>query len=372
MSRFDDIEFRLADWLEEGPMAAPDRPVSAALEHARAHPRRRWPVAGHWRNLMSGTNLTHVGPKTSQAGWLLAAAAVVIVVVAGLAGYGLLQSKDQGTGVGGPGNPTASPAASPTATVITGIESCSTGTSAVTTTVNGVDQSRGERDECGTTMSDPRVTGGGWAILNSNTMADGSWLAWGTRVITNAGGTWRGPFFMERTATAKSLTFDVVLAGEGGYTGLTFRAQVVSSPSTTSLTGTIVPTSSEVTGHSSCTATSGGTDTPIGHTTATRGALLTCTDQAADPRISGTTSLSVDYDTAADGTAVVWGTQRIVNADGTWEGRLLGTVDKGFTTHHVEALLRGTGAYAGLLLRQTVTGDDAHGYDTVSRIIPAT
>jgi hypothetical protein len=371
MSHQDDIELRLARWLEEGPQGAPTQPIAAVLEHARAHPRPRWAIVGHWRTLMSGTNLTHIGPRTSQAGWLLAAAAVVIVVVGVAAGYGLLQSSNPGTGVGGPGNATASPAASPTAAVITGSESCSTTTSGAVTTLDGVEQSRGERVLCATTMSDPRLTGEGSAILNANTMPDGSWSAWGTRVITNAGGTWQGPFFMEGTGAARSMTFDVVLMGEDGYAGLTFRAEVVTSPSATTFTGAIEPTGPAITGHSDCVARSGGTDTPIGDLTATRGAVLVCGDEADDPRVSGTSNLGIDMDIGPDGSGVMWGTQLLTNANGKWVGRWFGTVDPGFTTHHVEALLRGTGAYDGLLMRQTVTGDDTIGYDAVTRIIPA-
>ncbi len=45
MTAFDDFDRRLGQFLEEGPIRSPERPVEAALAHARAHPRRPDPFA---------------------------------------------------------------------------------------------------------------------------------------------------------------------------------------------------------------------------------------------------------------------------------------------------------------------------------------
>ena len=45
MNTIDDLDRALAQWLEEGAMAAPDWPIDQAIEHARSHPRRRDPLA---------------------------------------------------------------------------------------------------------------------------------------------------------------------------------------------------------------------------------------------------------------------------------------------------------------------------------------
>ncbi|HEX5147911.1 MAG TPA: hypothetical protein VFW02_02435 [Candidatus Limnocylindrales bacterium] len=369
MSGYDDIELRLTDWLEEGPVEVPDAPIAAALAHARAHPRRRWSVVGHWRTLMSGTNMTHVRPR-SNAGWLVAAAAVVLVVaVAG--GYGFLQSNNPGVGLGGAGSPEPTATPSPTTTVIIGTEACSAVTAATTMTVDGVDASRGERYDCSTTMSDPRLTGDGTAILNSDQQSDGTWLGWGTREITNEGGTWRGPFMIRSTASARTMRFDVVLMGEDGYAGLVFRGNAVMSAARTRLTGIVIPVGPPITGQSTnCLVRSSGTDTVVGEITATRGARLECIDVASDRRISGTTTVDINGDLLADGSGLLWGTQFTHNTGGAWQGFWLGTQDPGGTTHHVEALLHGSGDYAGLLLRQSGTGDAEAG-EGISWIVPS-
>lgn len=318
---------------------------------------------------MSGTNMTQVGPKL-HTGWLYAAAAVVVLVVAVTAGYGLLQSNNSGVGTGPVPGMTASPSASPTPAAIAGTETCRTTTAATTSTLNGVEESRGERLDCTTTMSDARLTGTGTAILNSEQQLDGTWLGWGTREIRNTNGSWSGPFAITSTASATSMTFDFALLGVGGYDGLLFRGKAVMTATSTTLTGIIIPDPAGISGHQTCDS-SGGTDTQVGDITSTRGVVLTCVDNVNDSRVHGTATIRMSIDMQRDGSADLWGTLVIANAGGTWEGFWFGTVDQGYTTHHVEGMLRGTGDYAGLLLRVSVTGDDQSGYDLVNRIFPA-
>jgi hypothetical protein len=44
MTEFNEFDRLLGDWLHDGPNRAPDRPIELAVEHARAHPRRRDPL----------------------------------------------------------------------------------------------------------------------------------------------------------------------------------------------------------------------------------------------------------------------------------------------------------------------------------------
>lgn len=43
MTAMNEFDRQLAEWLDEGPRRAPDRPIELAVEHARSHPRRRDP-----------------------------------------------------------------------------------------------------------------------------------------------------------------------------------------------------------------------------------------------------------------------------------------------------------------------------------------
>ena len=40
-----DFDLELGDWIQDGPTGAPEHSIAAALDHARAHPRRRDPLA---------------------------------------------------------------------------------------------------------------------------------------------------------------------------------------------------------------------------------------------------------------------------------------------------------------------------------------
>ena len=372
MSRYEDIEERLADWLEEGPAWAPNRPITAALAHARAHPRRRWSMAGHWRTLMSGTNLTQVGPKAPQ-GWLYAAAAVFVVLVVVAGGYGILQSNNPGSGVGGPTSPepTASllPTASPTPVTGTGSESCTQVKEETIVQVGDVKQSRGTKYECVARNSDPRLAGPGTASMDWDDYPDGTEIVWGTRVITNDGGTWRSVWSVTTTTSAQVMAFPTVFVGEGGYAGLVASVDVVIGAS--SWTSVVMPAPETITGHETCVTTVEGTEAALDGITAYRAVQLTCTDTMSDPRVSGTGTNEVSIDMRADESADIWGNYTLANDDGTWEGYWAGTVDEGYTTHRVETLLVGTGVYDGLLYRLSLVSDATDtGYDLSGMIVP--
>jgi hypothetical protein len=78
MTLFDDFDRRLGQFLDEGPVRASDRPVDAALGYARAHPRRRDPLAPFRRDPMA--------PRAAWSGRpALVFAVVGLLVVAGAA-----------------------------------------------------------------------------------------------------------------------------------------------------------------------------------------------------------------------------------------------------------------------------------------------
>ena len=80
-----DLDRRLDDWLQDGPSRAPERSIAAALDHARAHPRRRDLLAVLRRDPMgsagfgSGSAL-RLMPLVAALGLLLVAALAVATV----------------------------------------------------------------------------------------------------------------------------------------------------------------------------------------------------------------------------------------------------------------------------------------------------
>lgn len=91
-----------------------------------------------------------------------------------------------------------------------------------------------------------------------------------------------------------------------------------------------------------------------------RGGTLACTQTVNDPRVSGayTATWNLDWWGTADhsnGALVQWGTVRLVNAGGAWEGRATGVYssERGDTIAH---WYTGTGKYAGLSYFELWTG----------------
>ncbi len=78
-----------------------------------------------------------------------------------------------------------------------------------------------------------------------------------------------------------------------------------------------------------------------------RGVVATCEVTFSDPRVSGTATVSSNYDCHAEAGCVVWGTQELVGPDGSWTGSFTGTIDAAFTERGF-TLLNGTAGYEGL------------------------
>ena len=323
---------------------------------------------------MSGTNMAQVRPKGPQAGWLFAAAAVLVAVVGVAGGYGILQSNDRGTtgaGVVSP-EPTNSGELVATPASFTASEACTETDNGTTKTVDGVVQSRYQQFECTSTSGDARLAGNGLAIMNWDEYPDGTSVAWGTRFIANDDGVWRGVWSAETTVGASVMEFETVLVGEGGYDGFVAPMTVrVSALGPSTWTGTILPAPPPINGHETCRTDAYGTETLTDGITAYRGVVLACTDKMTDPSVSGTGRLDVSIDMRADESADIWGTYVLTNDDGAWNGFAFGTIDVGYTTHRVEAVLTGSGDYAGMLYRMSLITDAAGtGYNVSALVVP--
>jgi hypothetical protein len=103
-----------------------------------------------------------------------------------------------------------------------------------------------------------------------------------------------------------------------------------------------------VRGTESCTfEKEGSTTTDADGTGRYRGAVLACTDTSNDPRVSGSATYTWEYDGWGQGATVQWGTGRLENAGGAWDGTLTGS----YSTPRGDVLLfwfKGSGGYEGL------------------------
>ena len=102
-----------------------------------------------------------------------------------------------------------------------------------------------------------------------------------------------------------------------------------------------------VSGTESCTFEKTGTTTLVGETYEYRDAILSCTDTSNDPRVSGPVTYTWEYDGWAQSAHVQWGTGRLENAGGAWDGTMTGS----YSTPRGDILLfwfTGSGGYEGL------------------------
>jgi hypothetical protein len=116
-----------------------------------------------------------------------------------------------------------------------------------------------------------------------------------------------------------------------------------------------------VTGTGTCpTADLGSATTDADGVTHYRGGIFRCTMTTGDPRVSGTETAPWNMDlwgTADDGALVQWGTSRLENDEGAWEGTGSGVYssDRGDI---IAFWYKGTGGYAGLSYFELWTGQE--------------
>ena len=101
-----------------------------------------------------------------------------------------------------------------------------------------------------------------------------------------------------------------------------------------------------VVGTSTVRVTQAGPETVVGDVTQLRGQEMTDTGSMNDPRLAGTTHITLDANIYG-AIAVEWGTSRIENADGAWEGTWTGASWNDGNATSVSGWLTGSGAYAG-------------------------
>jgi hypothetical protein len=101
-----------------------------------------------------------------------------------------------------------------------------------------------------------------------------------------------------------------------------------------------------VTGTSNPIVTKQGTQTVVGDVTQVRGQEMTDSGTMNDPRLAGTGVITLNTDIYGN-VASEWGTSRIENAKGAWEGTWTGASWNAGSATAVSGWLVGSGDYAG-------------------------
>jgi hypothetical protein len=362
----DRFEQRLADWLEEGPFEAPERTRVAAFAYADAHPRRNSGIARLARTvtirMRRAGELRDHGPAVPRAVAVLAAAAILVAAVAG-SGVLLLGRGDDRSSIGQLG-------VAETATSMCVQEDPGTTTTRPTAT-GEVTQRRGVVLACTLTSGDPRLEGSATFNLNADERAGGGADVWGTARIENGVGAWQG-YWVGRAESGSTIhRIEAAYVGVDGYDGLGLRTSQASDGLDGRISGTVArldalpPASASVITGSSCAVRVLGMISEQGAVTQTRGSVLSCTVDAADPRLAaGAERVVANVDERPDGSATMWGSATLTNDGGAWQETWEGTVEAGYTTHRMTGVAVGSGGYAGLEYRYSQVG----GIDLLVRI----
>jgi len=101
-----------------------------------------------------------------------------------------------------------------------------------------------------------------------------------------------------------------------------------------------------VSGTETVSVASYGTSALVGSTTQTRGVVATTVDTMNDPRVTGTGTIHGANDSYGS-VGPQWGTYRLENAGGAWEGSWTGALWSSGNVSQVTAWLVGSGAYEG-------------------------
>lgn len=102
-----------------------------------------------------------------------------------------------------------------------------------------------------------------------------------------------------------------------------------------------------VVGAEATTLVSDYTQTKVGDVTQVRGVVLKVVETMNDPRVSGTGTFSFSADLYASAVGPAWGTMRIENAGGAWEGTCRGAGWNGGDAGARACWLAGSGGYQG-------------------------
>jgi hypothetical protein len=298
------------------------------------------------------------------------------------------------------------PSSSPAAAVMTPIKGTSTLVSSkpgtVTDGANGVQHTRGGTFVFRDAVNDPRVSGTAMATWNKDawgTAGQGQAAAvqWGTERIENSGGAWEG----KATGVYSTDRGDIVATwyrGTGGYAGLGYFRLITSADLAAGVTkswkirGLVFPGDPpSLVGIPPVTGPMPSPNVPLvppappapaasaiayGPTSVVTGAsefTFLAPDFSAfgavvttnDPRVSGAflsrpwTMRFTPFPGQEQGIGTQWGSGRLENADGTWQGVASGVYDD--VGDIVVTWYKGTGAYAGLSYFELVTRNDLFG-----------
>jgi hypothetical protein len=348
----------------------------------------------------------------SAVGRLLVALALLAIVGGCAAGASHSQTPASSSPADSPSTavatPTKAPTPSPTTapsgpisygpvSVVSGISTCAYVDLPVTTDANGTQHVRGGTASCTNTTDDPRVSGWHtapgtlgldvWGVLDA---LDFSLAQWATVRLENAGGAWEGRLSGVATLPGRGDIITIWYRGTGDYAGLTFFELDTGKGGSWTIQGQVFPGdppppySAEgrgierpevagpvaddavavVEGAAICPGMSFDFTTDPDGTMHVRGDYHAgrCTLTTDDPRVSGLRSSTWNIDLwgnpdAGQWALVQWGTQRLENAAGAWEGRAtgVGSSDRG---DFIVNWYKGTGDYAGLSYFELWTGQE--------------
>ncbi len=102
------------------------------------------------------------------------------------------------------------------------------------------------------------------------------------------------------------------------------------------------------------------TQTQVGDVLQARDSVWIYETNMSDERVSGISTVTINYDYYPTGTADMWGTTVLTNDGGSWEGEWIGSIHSD-GTHTTYETLRGTGDYAGLRYSYFTVFDDSNG-----------
>jgi len=289
--------------------------------------------------------------------------------------------------------PTPRPIATPAplmygpVTVVTGTATCTVDVNP-TTDSQGVHHVRDGTVTCAVTTDDPRVSGTHTEASNFDLWGTADSFAlvqWGTARLENGSGAWESSFSGIASLPGRGDIIMYWYKGTGGYAGLsyfqlltgqepwTIRGQIFpGDPPPPYTEGTTIarpgaggPVADEavavVTGSATCPGQSVSWTHDPGGTWHARDGLFTCTMRTDDPRVSGTETAPWNMDAwgnpnLGEVALVQWGTPRLENAGGAWEGRGSGVASLPGRGDIIAIWYKGTGGYAGLSYLELLTG----------------
>ena len=313
-----------------------------------------------------------------DAGSRLLAGVVSVALVAGCA-------------AGRSPKPTPTPVTYGPVTLVTGTHQCPGVNWDWTTDPDGTLHLRDLPIECIDTTDDPRVSGTHTASANMDvwgTLDKGAGVQWASVRLENAGGAWEGRQLGVASLPGRGDIMEFWYRGTGGYEGLSYFALVTGSepwkirgqifpgdpPPPYAAEGTTItrlqaegPVGDNavavVTGTARCpgldftfTTDPDGTQHVRDDYHADR-----CTVKTDDPRVSGSRTSTWNIDLWGNVDAgrwglVQWGTVRLENAGGAWEGRAAGVASYPERGDIFVNWYEGTGGYEGLAYFELWTG----------------